>query len=67
MRLFARWIERALDVAVQCLRHANPREHRRAIGFRDQDQRLDRGLPCRMLLFGLRQLGDELAGILERD
>jgi hypothetical protein len=60
-------IELANVVAVQCLHDADPREHRRPVRLRDQDERLNRGLPCRMLLLGLRQLGDELAGILQRD
>jgi hypothetical protein len=40
-------------VAVQCLHDADAREHRWAFRFRNQDQRLDRGLPCRIVLLGL--------------
>jgi hypothetical protein len=60
-------IELANMVPVQGSQHADPCEHRRPVRLRDQNQRLDRGLSCRMLLLGLRQLGDELAGILQRD
>ncbi|MFY9954830.1 hypothetical protein [Bradyrhizobium sp.] len=42
-------------VAVQGLRDADPREHRRAVVFRDQDERLDRSLPRRMVLVGFGQ------------
>jgi hypothetical protein len=43
-------------VPVDRLQHADPGEHRRAVRLRDQDQGLDGGLPCRMVLLGLRQL-----------
>ena len=55
MRLFARWIEHALDVAVQCRHSANPCRHRVAAVLRDQDQQLGRGLSFRRALLGLGQ------------
>jgi hypothetical protein len=54
-------------VTVQCLHDTDPREHWRAVRFRDQDQRLDRGLPFGRLVLGLRKLGDEVGGVLQRD
>ncbi|MFY9956991.1 hypothetical protein [Bradyrhizobium sp.] len=53
-------------VPVDRLQHADPGEHRRAVRFRDQDQGLNGGLPCRMVLLGLRQLRDVVRRILER-
>jgi hypothetical protein len=49
-------VEHALDVAVQCLHHADPRMHQEVATFGGTDQALDRGLPVRQVLFGLRQL-----------
>jgi hypothetical protein len=36
MLLFARRVEHALDVTVYCPHHANPREHRWPVLFRNQ-------------------------------
>ena len=47
--------------------HADPDEHRRAAMLGDQDQRLDRGLPCRRVVLGFRQLGDVVRGVAKRD
>ena len=54
-RLLVVRIELPNMVAVQGLHDADPREHRRAVVFRDQDQRLDRSLPRRMVLVGFGQ------------
>jgi hypothetical protein len=44
MVILAGRIEDVLDVPIQRSHHADPGEHRRAAGGRDQDQRLHRGL-----------------------
>jgi len=53
--------------AVQCPHDPDPRQHRRPAVRRDQDQGLHRGLPLWCRVFRLRQFGDVVAGILERD
>jgi hypothetical protein len=53
--------------AVQGPHDANPGEHRRAAFLGHQDQRLHRGLPLWRGMLFLRQLGDVLAGITQRD
>jgi hypothetical protein len=45
MRFFARWIEHALDVAVQRSNDADAREHRWTVMFCNQQKRPHRGLP----------------------
>ena len=65
MRIFARWVERLLNVSVQRPHDADPREHRRAARRRDQDQRFHRRLPFGGLMLRLRQLCDEVAGIFQ--
>ena len=65
--LFTRWFEHELDVTIQCLHDADPRQHRRPARRRDQDQGLHRCLPFRRLVLGLRKFRDVVAGILERD
>ena len=67
MRVFARWVKRPLKVSVQCTHDADAREHCRAAGRRDQDQRFHRRLPLWRLMLGLRKLCDVIAGILEGD
>jgi len=47
-----------LLVRIQSRHHADPGEHRRAAMLGDQDQRRDRGLPCRRVVLAFRQLGD---------
>jgi hypothetical protein len=65
---FPRRIEHPLDVPVQGPHDADPRHHSRAaVAFGDQDQDFNGSLPLLELLFGLRELGDVPAGILERD
>jgi hypothetical protein len=59
---FAR--EHTLNVSVQCPHDPDAREHRWAAQFRDQDQGLDRCLPCRMVLLGFGQLRDVRRGVL---
>jgi hypothetical protein len=59
-------IELANLVTVQCPLDADPREHRRAARFRDQDQRFHGRLPFRRVMLGLWQLHDVVAGILQR-
>jgi len=44
---------------VQCPHDADPHEHRRAVRLRDQDQRLNCGHPCGMVLLGFWQLCDD--------
>jgi hypothetical protein len=67
MRVFSRRIKRPFDVPAQCPHDADARQHRRAVAFRDQDQGLHCGLPFGAGVLGLRELGDIIAGILERD
>jgi hypothetical protein len=67
MGVFAIGIKLANDVQVQCPHDANAREHRRPAVRRDQDQGLHRRLPLRGGVLGLRQLGDEIPGVLQRD
>ena len=45
MMVFPVSIEHALDVTVQCPRHADAREHRITAALGDQQQRLHRRLP----------------------
>ena len=65
--ILARWIELALDVAIQRPHYTDAREHRRAAMRRYQDQGLHRRLPFRRFVLGLRELGDVFAGILKGD
>jgi hypothetical protein len=51
-------IEHSLNVAVQGPHDADPREHDRPAGRRDQDQGFHHGLPLRCLMLGLRELRD---------
>jgi len=55
MCLFARWIEDALNMAVQRSHDANARKHSGAAAGRHQDQRLHCRLPFRRRVFGLRK------------
>jgi hypothetical protein len=50
MMLFARRFEHELDVTIQCLHDADPRQHRRPAFRRDQDQGLRRRLPFRTII-----------------
>jgi hypothetical protein len=52
---------------VQRPAHACCRMHQRPATLRRHDQRLDGRLPFRALVFDLRQPGDVIGGILERD
>jgi hypothetical protein len=54
MMLFARRFEHLPDVTVQRPHNPDPRQHRRAATFGDQQQRFRRGLPLRRLVLGLR-------------
>ena len=67
MVLFAIGVEHALDVAVQRPHDADPREYRGTARRRDQDQGFHCCLPLRGLVLVLRELGDVVAGVLERD
>jgi len=67
MRFFAVGIENALDVPVQRQDHANAREHRIAVALSDQQERLHRGLPFLGVVLGLRQLGDVVRGVAQRE
>jgi len=64
---FAVGIENALDVPVQRQDHANAREHRIAVALSDQQERLHRGLPFLGVVLGLRQLGDVVRGVAQRE
>jgi hypothetical protein len=66
MRVFAIGIKLPDDVTVQCPHDPDARKHRRSARRRDQDQRLHCSLPFSGLVFGLRELRDVLAGVLER-
>ncbi|WP_363331180.1 hypothetical protein [Bradyrhizobium sp.] len=47
--------------------HSDPGEHRWPVMFRDQYQRLHRGLPFIGIVFCLGQLGDVERGVAKRD
>jgi hypothetical protein len=59
--------EHALQVAVQRPQQPDPRMHQEVATFGGTDQAVDRRLPFRKVLFGLRQLHDVIGGILQRD
>ena len=67
MWLFARWIEDALNMAVQRSHDADARERRRAAARRHEDQSLHCRLPLRRRVLGFRKLGDVVARILQGD
>jgi hypothetical protein len=54
MDVLARGIKHLLDMAIQGPHDANPREHCRPAGRRDQDQRFHSRKPFRRLMLGLR-------------
>lgn len=47
--------------------HPDPRHHLRAVALSDEQQRLHRRLPLCRVVLGLRQLGDVLGGIAQRE
>jgi hypothetical protein len=51
---------------IQRPHHADPRPQRLAVVF-DCEQCPRRRLPCRRVVLALRQLGDEVAGITQRE
>jgi hypothetical protein len=55
------------DVAIQRSHDADARKHCRPAKFRDQEQRLHRGLPWLAIVLYLGQLGDVFCRIPERD
>jgi hypothetical protein len=65
--VFSIGIELANVAAVQRSHDANSREHGRSIRANNQHQRLDRGLPFREGGFLFRQIGDVVAGVVQRD
>ena len=65
VRLFARWIEDALNMVVQRPHDADARKHRRAAQRRHQNQSLR--LPLGSRVPGFRKLRDVGPGILEGD
>ena len=67
MRVFARRIKHALDVAVQCPQHADASHHGRAVEFDDQEQRFYRGLPLIEILLGIGELLDIFGSVFEGD
>lgn len=52
---------------IQRPHHTDPREHSRPAVLGDQDQRLDRGLPCWRVVLGFRQLCDVVGGVAQGD
>jgi hypothetical protein len=67
MRVFARGVELPHDMPVQCPHDADACHHGRTAMFDNKEQRFDRGLPLRELLFGLREFLDISGGVLEGD
>jgi hypothetical protein len=67
MLVLAGRIEPPLDVAIECPHHADPRHHRRAVLFCDQDQAFHRCLPFRRFMLCFWQLGDVGPGVLQGD
>jgi hypothetical protein len=67
MRVFAIGIENALNMPVQSPHDADARHHGGSVILDDQEQRFDRGLLFRGLLFGLREPLDIFGGVLEGD
>jgi hypothetical protein len=67
MLFLARRVEHPLDVTVQGSHDPDASEHRRAVGFDDQEKGLDGILPFLDLLFGLGEPLDVAGGILEGD
>jgi hypothetical protein len=67
VRLFARWIEDALNMVVQRPHDADARKHRRAAQRRHQNQSLHCRLPLGSRVPGFRKLRDVGPGILEGD
>ena len=65
MRIFAVWIKRPNDVAVQCSQHSDARVHDEVAAFSGTDQTTNRGLPFLELLLSLRQARDVVAGIAQ--
>jgi hypothetical protein len=65
--IFPVGIEHALDVTVQRLHHADARKHRITVVLGDQQQRLHCSLPFLGIVLSLRQLGDVVGGIAQRD
>jgi hypothetical protein len=65
--IFPRWVEDALNVAVQRLHDADTCEHRGAAVRRDQDQGFHCRLPVSRRVLRLRKLGDVGPGVFEGD
>jgi hypothetical protein len=67
MVILPRRVEHPLNVAVQGSHHAYPREHRRAVMFRNQQERRHRSLPFFGIVFCLRQFRDVERGVAQGD
>jgi hypothetical protein len=67
MLVFARWVEHAFDVTVQCTHHAYAREHRWSVMLCNQQKSLHRGLPFFGIGFCFEKFGDVLRRVAERD
>jgi hypothetical protein len=67
MVILARGVEHPLNMTVQGSHDTYPREHRRAVIFRNKQERQHRGLPFLGIVLCLRQLGDVERGVAERD
>jgi hypothetical protein len=69
MRVFAAWIEHALDVTMKRrLQHPDPGVHQKILPFSGLDQDFDGRLPfLKVLLLGFRQLHDVAGGVFKRD
>jgi hypothetical protein len=62
-----RRVKHALDVVVDRPHRTNPREHRWPVKFRSQQYRLHHDPPFVGTVFCLRQFGDVLRSVSERD
>ena len=67
MRVFAAWIEHALDVTMKRLQHPDAGVHPKILPFSGLDQDFDGRLPFLKVLFGFRQLHDVAGGVFKRD
>jgi hypothetical protein len=67
MVILARRVEHSLNMTVQASHDTYPGEHRRAVMFRNQQERRHRSLPFLRIVLSLGQFGDVERGVAERD
>jgi len=67
MVILACRVEHSLNMTVQGSHDTYPSEHRRAVMFRNQQERHHRGLPFFGIVLCLRQFGDVERGVAKRD